>query len=86
MKNKGETFRSLAYIKAINELKKYKLDSQYDSLKSEYIDDIINSLGDDSLQELLNKWNKKNLKRHIMTSRSAYFLKFSQSAHLLFWL
>ena len=25
MKNKGETFRSLAYVKAINELKKYKV-------------------------------------------------------------
>jgi hypothetical protein len=43
----------------LNELKKYKLESQYDSLKSEYIDDIINSLGDDSLQDLLNKCIRK---------------------------
>jgi hypothetical protein len=43
----------------LNELKKYKLESQYDSLKSEYIDDIINSLGDDFLQDLLNKCIRK---------------------------
>lgn len=38
----------------LNELKKYKFLNKYDSLKSEYIDDIINSLGNKSLQELLN--------------------------------
>ena len=43
----------------LNELKKYKLGAQYDSLKSEYIDDIINSLGDNSLQDLLNKCIRK---------------------------
>ena len=38
-----------------NNLKKYKLETRYDSLKSEYIDDIITSLGEDSLHGLLDK-------------------------------
>lgn len=43
----------------LNELKKNKLEKEYDSLKSEYIDDIINSLGDKSLQDMLNECVRK---------------------------
>ena len=40
----------------LNEIKKYKLlEKTHISLKSEYIDDIIDSMGDKSLQELLNE-------------------------------
>jgi hypothetical protein len=43
----------------LNELKKTKLEKEYHSLNSEYIDDIINSLGSNSLQELLNNCVRK---------------------------
>lgn len=43
----------------LNELKKYKLEKEYDSLKSEYIDDIINSLNGISLQDILNECIRK---------------------------
>lgn len=43
-----------------NELKTHKLiEKEYSSLNSEYIDDIINSLGDNSLQDLLNDCVRK---------------------------
>lgn len=42
-----------------NELKKYKSEKKYDSLKSEYIDDILYSLGDKSLQDMLNECVRK---------------------------
>lgn len=41
------------------ELTKTKLENEYDSLKSEYIDDIINSLNDKSLQYMLNECVRK---------------------------
>ena len=47
----------------LNELKKKKFEKEYHSLKSEYIDDIMNSLGEDSLQELLNKCIRKEATR-----------------------
>jgi hypothetical protein len=47
----------------LNELKKNKFEKEYHSLKSEYIDDIMNSLGEDSLQELLNKCIRKEATR-----------------------
>ena len=43
----------------LNELKKNKLENEYDSLKSEYIDDIVNSLNDRSLQYMLNECVRK---------------------------
>ena len=43
----------------LNELKKKYLEQEYDSFKSEYIDDIMNSLNDSSLQELLNNCVRK---------------------------
>ncbi len=46
----------------LNELKKYKSENKYDSLKSEYIDDIINSLNDKSLQDMLNECVRKEAK------------------------
>jgi hypothetical protein len=42
-----------------NELKNYKLKNEYESLKSEYIDDIIYSLNDKSLQYMLNECVRK---------------------------
>ena len=42
-----------------NELKKYKSEQKYESLKSEYIDDIISSLNDKSLQDMLNECVRK---------------------------
>ncbi len=39
----------------LNELKKHKVEKEYDSLRSEYIDDIIEKLGDKSLQDMLNE-------------------------------
>ena len=46
--------------KILNKLKKIRLlETQYNSLKSEYIDDIINSLGDKSLRGLLNECVRK---------------------------
>ena len=35
-----------------NELKKHKSEKKYESLESEYINDIVNSLGDKSLQDM----------------------------------
>lgn len=43
----------------LNELKKHKLEKEYESLESEYINDIINSLGDKSLQDMLNECVRK---------------------------
>ncbi len=45
----------------MNELKQHKLESEtkWNSLNSEYIDDIILELGDKSLQELLNDCVRK---------------------------
>jgi len=42
-----------------NELKKHKLEKEYESLKSEYIDDIVYSLDDKSLQDMLNECVRK---------------------------
>ena len=42
-----------------NELKNYKLKNEYESLNSEYIDDIIYSLNDKSLQYMLNECVRK---------------------------
>lgn len=39
----------------LNELKSFKSNISYDSLKSEYVHDIINSLGDKSLKDLLDE-------------------------------
>lgn len=38
-----------------NELKKHKSQKKYESLNSEYVNDIINSLNDNSLQDMLNE-------------------------------
>lgn len=44
----------------LNKLKEYRLlDTRYESLKSEYINDIINGLGDKSLQDLLDECVQK---------------------------
>ena len=43
----------------LNELKKHKLEKKYESLESEYINDIVNSLGDKSLQDILNECVRK---------------------------
>lgn len=43
----------------LNELKKHKSEKEYDSLKSEYIDDIVNSLNYRSLQDMLNECVRK---------------------------
>ncbi len=44
----------------LNELKKHKLKNEYDSLKkSEFIECIIEGLGDKSLQDLLNECVRK---------------------------
>jgi hypothetical protein len=43
----------------LNGLKKYKLEKEYDSLKSEYIDDIVNNLNDRSSQYMLNECVRK---------------------------
>lgn len=42
-----------------NELKKHKSEKEYESLESEYINDIVNSLGDKSLQDMLNECVRK---------------------------
>ena len=42
-----------------NELKKHKSEKKYESLESEYINDIVNSLGDKSLQDMLNECVRK---------------------------
>jgi len=42
-----------------NELKKNKSEKEYGSLESEYINDIIYSLGDKSLQDMLNECVRK---------------------------
>lgn len=42
-----------------NELKKHKSEKEYGSLESEYINDIVYSLGDKSLQEMLNECVRK---------------------------
>tara|TARA_Y100000816_G_scaffold283722_1_gene260930 strand:+ start:641 stop:1441 length:801 start_codon:yes stop_codon:yes gene_type:complete len=42
-----------------NTLKKHKSEKEYDSLKSEYINDIMNSLGNKYLQEILNDCVRK---------------------------
>lgn len=42
-----------------NELKKHNSEKEYESLESEYINDIINSLGDKSLQDMLNECVRK---------------------------
>lgn len=50
----------------LNELKKKsekKSEKEYDSLKSEYIDDIINALNDRSLQYMLNECVRKEATR-----------------------
>tara|TARA_A100001011_G_C14310891_1_gene845527 strand:+ start:347 stop:1036 length:690 start_codon:yes stop_codon:yes gene_type:complete len=46
-----------------NELKKHKLEKEYESLDSEYINDIVNSLGDKSLQDMLNECVRKEASR-----------------------
>ena len=43
----------------LNELKKHKSEKKYESLESEYINDIVNSLGDKSVQDLLNECVRK---------------------------
>ena len=47
----------------INELKKHKIEKKYDSLKSEYVDDIISSLEENSLQDKLNECVRKEATR-----------------------
>ena len=42
-----------------NELKKHKSEKKYESLESEYIYDIVDSLGDKSLQDMLNECVRK---------------------------
>lgn len=42
-----------------NELKKHKSEKEYESLESEYINDIVNSLGDNSLQDMLDECVRK---------------------------
>ena len=42
-----------------NDLKKHKSEKEYGSLESEYINDIIYSLGDKSLQDMLNECVRK---------------------------
>lgn len=42
-----------------NELKKHKSEKEYGSLESEYINDIVYSLGDKSLQDMLNECVRK---------------------------
>jgi len=42
-----------------NKLKKYESENEYVSLKSEYIKDIVYSLGDKSLQDMLNECVRK---------------------------
>ena len=43
----------------LNELKKHKSEKKYESLESEYINDIVNSLGDKSLQDMLDECVRK---------------------------
>lgn len=43
----------------LNQLKIRKSENKYDSLKSEYIDDVVNSLGDKSFQDMLNECVRK---------------------------
>ncbi len=43
----------------LNELKKHKSEKKYESLESEYVNDIVNSLGDKSLQDILNECVRK---------------------------
>lgn len=47
----------------LNELKKHKLKNKYISLESEYINDIITSLNDKSLQDMLNECIRKEATR-----------------------
>ena len=42
-----------------NQLKKHKSEKEYETLESEYINDIIYSLGDKSLQDMLNECVRK---------------------------
>lgn len=42
-----------------NELKIHKSEKEYGSLESEYINDIVNSLGDNSLQDMLDECVRK---------------------------
>ena len=42
-----------------NELKKHKSENKHVSLESEYIEDIVDSLGDKSLQDMLNECVRK---------------------------
>lgn len=43
----------------LNELKKHKSEKEYESLESEYVNDIVYSLGDKSLQDMLNDCVRK---------------------------